>query len=270
MKLSTCFILLGSTLIVPTSGFASTWNDNSVSVRYGTEFSEAGVGKDISKTIFNFTHASGDKYGTNFFTVDNLISDKKDLAANSDDGAQEIYGFYQRTLLLSSIPQLKSEYDTLNSLAAFGRVDYGSKNTTFASRPRKYYLGLTMPIPIKTGFWNVGLAAYKENNHNGIIGKEVEFDTTWAVSSAWNVPYGPGSFGGFINMIGPKGNDGFGNNTKTETLFRVSYLFDVGSTNIKIGPAYEYWRNMYGNDEQLDGTHGSKGNVPMLISQFKF
>ena len=272
MKRYTYFVMLGGAAILPVSTLASTWSDNSVGVRYSTHFSEAGVGKDVTKTVFNFTHASGDKYGTNFFTVENLISNGKDPAANSNDGAQEIYGFYQRTLLLSSLPQLKTDNQLLDSLSLMARVDYGSKNTAFASRPRKYYLGFNMPIPVPVdhGFWNIGVAGYKENNYNGIVGKEVDFDLTWAITSAWNFPYGPGNFGGFLNVIGPKGTDGFDNKTKTELLFRVNYLFDIGDTPLKAGVGYEYWRNMYGNDEKLDATNGSKSSVPMLMAQFKF
>ncbi|WON79933.1 hypothetical protein OK024_14270 [Acinetobacter sp. UGAL515B_02] len=51
---------------------AAIWSDTSIGWRYGTQFAEpykndaAGDRIDITKQIFNLTHASGDKYGSNF------------------------------------------------------------------------------------------------------------------------------------------------------------------------------------------------------------
>ncbi|HCK28752.1 MAG TPA: outer envelope protein, partial [Acinetobacter ursingii] len=57
------------------SAQAATWSDTSIGWRYGTQFAEPykndadGSRTDITKQIFNLTHASGDKYGSNFFNV---------------------------------------------------------------------------------------------------------------------------------------------------------------------------------------------------------
>jgi nucleoside-specific outer membrane channel protein Tsx len=250
---------------------ASTWSDNSVGVRHGSTFSEAGVGEGIKKTISSFTHASGDRLGANYFTIDVYKSDRNDPAANSSDGAQELYGLYQRTFSLSALTGHSGGYGPLQDISLLLRADMGSKNTAFARRPRKYRVGLVTPIPVKAGgFWDVGLSAYKESNHNGIVGSAVSFDPTWSLTSAWNIPAGPGAFGGFLSVTGPKGRDGFGNKTKTETLLRAGYLFNIGQSGFKAGVAYEYWRNMYGNDERLDSTGGSRGGLPMLVVEQHF
>ena len=57
---------------------AADWSDTSIGYRYGTKFAEPFNTQDISKNIFNLNHVSGYKYGTNFFNVDLLLSDKKD------------------------------------------------------------------------------------------------------------------------------------------------------------------------------------------------
>jgi hypothetical protein len=67
------------------SAQAADWSDNSIGYRYGTKFAEPFNTQDIAKSIVNFQHASGYKYGTNFLNVDLLMSDSK------DDNAQEAY-----------------------------------------------------------------------------------------------------------------------------------------------------------------------------------
>ncbi|MNZ89946.1 hypothetical protein D3C78_1088900 [compost metagenome] len=192
-----------------------------------------------------------------------------DPAANSHNGAQEIYGLYQRTFSLAALTDHTGGYGPVKDISLLLRADMGSKNTAFAPRPRKYRVGLIAALPVSAGFWDVGFSAYKESNHNGIVGRDVRFDLTWSLTSAWSIPAGPGAFGGFLSVTGPKGRDGFGNKTRTETLMRLNYLFDVGR-GLKAGFAYEYWRNMYGNDERLDGTGGSKGRLPMLVVEQHF
>src|SRR4051812_38992933 len=83
---------------------AADWSDTSISYRYGTRFREPVIGADISKNIVNLTHASGYKYGSNFFSVDLLMSDNKDPAgAGSTNGAQEAYVVYRNTFDLAKI-----------------------------------------------------------------------------------------------------------------------------------------------------------------------
>lgn len=38
---------------------------------------------------------------------------------------------------------------------------------------------------------------------------------------------GGGTLGGFLDVVGAKGKDGFGDETKTEMLFRATYMLDV-------------------------------------------
>ena len=76
---------------------AVEWSDTSIGYRYGTQFAEPFVGDGIHKNIFNFTHASGYKYGTNYLNVDLLESDSK------DSNAQEAYVTYRHTLDIGKV-----------------------------------------------------------------------------------------------------------------------------------------------------------------------
>src|SRR5260370_35153127 len=81
---------------------AADWSDTSIGWRYGTKFREPVDPDNISKNIIDFQHASGYKYGVNFFNIDLLMSDSKDPSAgNSTAGAQEAYVVYRNTGSLS-------------------------------------------------------------------------------------------------------------------------------------------------------------------------
>ena len=67
---------------------AADWSDTSIGYRYGTRFAEPYNTKDLEKHILNVTHASGYKYGSNYFNVDFLNSD------GDDANAQEAYVLY--------------------------------------------------------------------------------------------------------------------------------------------------------------------------------
>jgi nucleoside-specific outer membrane channel protein Tsx len=249
---------------------AANWSDASVGVRYGTQFAEPGVGTGIAKTIFNFSYIGGDSLGTNFFTGDLLQSDDKDPEAGGGGGAQEFYGIFQRGFSLGALSGTQGGYGPFKDLSLTIRADLSSKNTQFAARVRKLRPGISASLPLAEGFWDVGVQLYHETNHNGIVGKDVHFKTTWALASVWSVPAGPGEFGGFLDVVGPKGQDGFGADTKTEVLLQMHYLFKVGSTGLKAGVAYEYWNNKFGNEAVADPTGGSKASTPMLMAEYHF
>lgn len=253
---------------------AADWSDNSIGYRYVSEQSEPGVAGKVSKNILNFTHVSGDSKGMNLFTIDLLRSSSNDAANGSTaNGAQEWYGFYKRSFSMKGLTGQPVTMGFAKDLNVNLRMDAGAKNTEFAPAPFKLRAGLSAAMPVSAGFWDLGVDVYKEKNHNGIVGKNVNFDTALALTSAWSVPMGPGSFAGFFDIVGPKGKDGFGDKTKTETLVRATYMFDVGGpkSGWKAGVGVEYWNNKFGCDpsKQTGTKAGScKATTPMLLAEY--
>ncbi len=250
---------------------AADWSDTSLGYRHASAQSEPGVSDKVAKNILNMTHVSGDKLGTNFFTIDLLKSNSADPANGGANGAQEWYGFYKRSWSFNAMSGAKKDYGFAKDLSMTFRVDAGSKNTTFAPAPLKLRPGLSASMPVSAGFWDLGVDLYKENNHNGIVGKNVAFDTTFALTSAWAIPLGAGTFGGFFDIVGPKGKDGFGSETKTETLLRATYLFDVNGPKspLKAGVGVEYWSNKFGCDNAGSSVKNScKATTPLLLVEY--
>lgn len=250
---------------------AADWSDTSVGYRYVSEQSEPGVTHSVAKNILSLTHVSGDKLGMNFFTIDLLKSASNDPSNNGTSGAQEWYGFYKRSFSMQGMTGQPVTLGFANDVNLNLRIDAGAKNTAFAPAPMKLRAGFSVAMPVSAGFWDVGIEAYKERNHNGIVGKDVSFDVAPALTSAWAIPAGPGTFGGFIDIVGAKGKDGFGAQTKTETLARATYMFDVAGpkSGLKAGLGVEYWNNKFGCDNSTSNVKNScKATTPVLLLEY--
>lgn len=252
---------------------AADWSADTVSYRYVSAQSEPGVTHEVAKNILSFTHVSGDKLGSNFFNIDLLKSSTADLANGSAQGAQEWYGFYKRTHSLKALTDSKSDYGMFKDIGLTARVDAGAKNTTFAPSPFKLRVGANVSLPVSAGFWDIGLEAYKERNNNGIVGKSISFDTAPALTTAWAIPVsGVGVFTGFMDIVGPKGKDGFGADTKTETLLRAMLMFDLfgPQSGLQGGLGLEYWNNKFGCRNAASGVKDScTATTPVLQLSYK-
>lgn len=263
--------LLGMACALSLGVQAADWSDNSVGYRYAPSQSEPGVSDKVKKNILNFTHVSGDKLGMNLFTIDLLKSNSVDPSNGGTNGAQEWYGFYKRSFSLTALSGEKTTFGFAKDISLTGRLDAGAKNTAFAPAPFKVRLGLSAAMPVSAGFWDVGMDLYSERNHNGFAQKDVSFDTVPALTSAWAIPMGPGTLGGFLDVIAPKGKDGGGAETKTETLLRANYLFDVygPKSQLKAGLGVEYWNNKFGCNNATSNVRNScKATTPLLLVEY--
>ncbi len=259
-------------LLTGGNAMSADFSSNSIGYRYVPGESEPGVSNKVSKNILMFTHFSGDKLGTNFFTIDLLKSSSVDPANGGGTGAQEWYGLYERTFSLSALTGHTGGYGFAKDIKLLGRVDAGAKNTTFAPAPRKLRLGVAAAMPVSSGFWDVSVQAYKESNYNGIVGKSVSFSVAPALMSAWAIPVGGiATFSGFADVIGPKGKDGFGAQTKTEVLARMQVMFDVmgPKSGLKAGVGIEYWKNKFGCDNAASAIKNAcSATTPMLLLEY--
>src|SRR4051794_36779188 len=95
---------------------ALDWSDNSFRVQYGANYHETAAVKpntetpvDIAKTTLNFTHASGDKLGGTFVSIDMYLSDKNDpIQNNSGQGATEVFAVLRRGFSLNKLTDSKT------------------------------------------------------------------------------------------------------------------------------------------------------------------
>ena len=280
MKTVSRFTAIAAILLASTGAFAADWSSNAITYSYAPHQSEPGVSDKVAKNIMTFTHASGDKLGSNLFNIDLLKSNSADPANGNIQGAQEWYGFYQRNFSLNAMTGNKTGYGIAKDLNLTARVDAGAKNTEFAPAPRKLRLGMSAAMPVSAGFWDIGVSAYKESNQNGLtipainkVPNSQSYKVAPALDTAWAIPVaGIGTFGGFASIVGPKGKDGFGEKTATETLIRATFMFDVmgPKSGLSAGVGVEYWNNKFGCDSSI-ATNGNKctSTTPLVLVSYK-
>jgi hypothetical protein len=263
-------------------------------ISYWHEFSgaEPGVGRPIQKDIVTLTHFDVWRYGTNFVNIDFLKSDRHDPAApwggvgfpippaGIGQGALEVYALYRGTLSWNALSGTKAfSFGPVKDLGFYYGVDANTKNTAFAPQKDLVVGGLQVAFDVP-GYFNVAVALHKEWNHNGIVPELVaigvscpgactenpSFKPTVTIESQYMQPLGftglPLRFSGFTNVVFPKGNDGFGNPTKTELLTDNRLTLDVGKLAagkadlVDLFGGYRYWINKFGNDYRMDATGG--------------
>lgn len=260
---------------------AADWSDTFLGYRTGTQFREPGIDGTVKKNIVQLGHVSGWAYGTNFFNVDMLMSDKNDPTASGNGGANEVYVLYRGSLSLGKVTKTDLGFGPVRDISLTAGFDFNAKDNAFASKKRFLVLGPTFHIAMAKGFWDLSLLATHEQNYNGIVGKSVDFKTTYEISTAWGVPFQVGTVGaefkGYANYIGAKGKDGFGVETKPETLANLSLLFDVsplfgGKGKVYVGPGFEYWNNKFGgqNNEAPAPLTNKRVTAPMVQVQIHF
>ena len=264
---------------------AAEWSDTSLGYRYGQKFAEPYGTNDISKSIFSLTHASGYKYGTNYLNVDMLLADEKDPSApGAHSGSQETYVVYRNTLDIGKISGNPIAFGPVRGVGLTLGFDWNSKSDAgYNSKKRMLVAGPTLMFDVP-GFLNASLLLLNESNapYNAYSKTSVPrytYKTHAMLNAAWAIPFNAGiplTFEGYANVIGSKGKDEFGGNTKPETHIDMQIMYDiseaVGSAKntFKVGVEYEYWKNKFGNDDGGAAGSGATAKTPMVRLEYHF
>jgi len=281
--------------LAPPAG-AAEWSDTYIGYRYGTKFAEPFITQDVTKNIVNFSHASGYKYGINFFNVDLLMSDGSDPASCANficsGDAHEAYVVYRNTVDLSKVTGGDYKWGWIRGWGGTFGFDWNSKTDAgYNSKKRMLVLGPTAMFDVP-GFLNVTLAALWESNApcttfpvpagTSACVSRYTYDTHAALLWAWSIPIGdwPLAFEGYMNNIASKGRNEFGGSTKPEQNFDGQIMLDAGRVMggpkgmFKVGFEYQWWKNKFGNDSSVPFPTGAGGGAfaktPMIRAEYHF
>jgi nucleoside-specific outer membrane channel protein Tsx len=270
-------------LIATCTAQAADWSDTSLSYRYGTDFAEPFNKNDITKNIVNLSSVSGYKYGKNFFSVDLLMSSEKDpSAAGSTVGAHEAYALYRNTVDFSKITGNSYAFGPVRGVGATIGFDYNSKTDAgYNSKKRMVVAGPTLFIDVP-GFLDVSLLVLWESNapystFTKTATPRYAYKTHAMLTGAWGIPFNVGiplQFNGYANFITAKGSNEFGGGTAPETNIDAQIMYDISETvgtpknTFKVGVAYQYWRNKFGNPSK--NNPGATAKTPMLRAEYHF
>jgi nucleoside-specific outer membrane channel protein Tsx len=265
---------------------AVDWSDTSVGVRYGSSFAEPydnnadGSRKDIKKVIGSLTHADGYKYGTNFFNVDFLISNKADPGNGvaGQEGAQEVYIVYRHMLDIGKVMGAPITFGPVRGVGLTAGFDLNSKNDSYGSKKQMFVIGPTLMIDVP-GFLNLSALVFDESNAPNGITSRYHYKTHGALEADWSVGVGslPLTFNGYALYIGSKGQNEFGGATAPETHVDTTLMADVGALaggpkkTFLLGIEYEYWRNKFGNPANAaNAGPGATARTPMIRGEYHF
>ena len=264
---------------------AADWSDTAISWRYGTRFAEPYNPEHIKKHIFALTHASGYKYGSNYFNVDLLQSDKTDPASlGQSEGAQEAYVVYRHTLDIGALRGSELRYGPVKGVGVTFGFDWNTKNDVgYNSRKRMLVAGPTLMWDVP-GFLTTSILLLKESNApsgafppiSNVNGRYT-YDTHAMLNASWGIPVAERlSFEGYLNFIAAKGRDEVGNGTGAETNLDMTLMYDVGAhfgqpkNRFRVGLEYQFWNNKFGNTRQTTGGAGQRASTPMVRAEYHF
>jgi nucleoside-specific outer membrane channel protein Tsx len=251
------------------------FSDTSVGFRDGWTQSNPGGEKgsrNVNKAIVNFGHFDVWDYGSNFFNVDVLFSNANEPALNSSGGSTEFYAVYRGQLSPDKIFGLNTAFGPIQAINFEFGGDAESENTAFAPSKKLLVAGPNFHLNVPAGFFDIGVHISKEWNHNGFSdcpsacgrGGPVDFDPTPEFEFVWLFPLTftglPMDFRGFMNVVLPKGTDGFGNHTYTEILARPQLQLDIGTLlyhkahKPDLYFAVEIWEHKFGNGSNVSGS----------------
>jgi nucleoside-specific outer membrane channel protein Tsx len=266
---------------------AADWSDTSINFRHGNKYAEPFNSNDISKNIIGLNHASGYKYGSNFFNADMLLSDSKDPAfKGSADGAREVYVVYRNTVDLEKATGKSFKTTGVRGLGVTAGFDFNTKTDAgYNSKKEMLVLGPTVMVDVPAGFLNVSLLQLWESNAPYSTftntGKErYSYDPHPMLTAAWSIPFSVGSvpleFAGYANYITSKGKNESGANTAAETNIDMQVMYDMSNAvgakpkTFKVGAEYQYWKNKFGNDHTGAAGKGAFAKTPMVRVQYHF
>jgi len=253
-------------------------NDNAFTYYHAFTATDPGV-NTTPKDVLEYTHFDVWKYGTNFFDIQGLQSTSKDpvspcVTGQGCLGAVEVYGLFRSTLGFNEIFNTKAfSAGPLTDVSFEFGADANTENNAFAPEKKDIVGGLnfSFALPYK-GFFNFAPMIYQEWNHEGLFpisttatfpagfGNSVTFKPTWDLEGVYSLPLGflpasvPLKINGFTVVHGPKGTDGFGDETKTEILTENHLTLDAGQVFanrpnwIDTWVGYRYWYNKFGAD----------------------
>ncbi|MGE8557818.1 MAG: hypothetical protein ACN6NU_05010 [Acinetobacter sp.] len=263
---------------------AAEWSDTSIALSYGTEFSEPfknnedGSAFEIEKHIISLVHVSGYKYGSNFFQVNLHQSNNEPNGNVSGEGAQEAYVIYRHTFDYEKIfGTIQDKPDFLRGVGFIVGGDWNTKNDDYGSNREMWVAGPSIMFNVP-GFLNFNILGYYESNKPNVIDGKYTYDPYLALQLSWGLPIQKTGleFNGIAVWMSEKGKNEFGGDTKAETFIDTSLMYDIGNAlgakaqTFKIGPAYQYWKNKYGNDTKGEAGKGATASVPMIRAAYHF
>ncbi|MCP3962220.1 MAG: nucleoside-binding protein [bacterium] len=219
---------------------AAIWSNTELHIQFGTLDTPtfAGGGEKDTK-IFTFQHASGWKYGDNFFFFDVIDAD------GSGFNDLEIYGEWYPYFSLGKMSGKKVGGGKIKDIRVITGLNYSADANVL-----KYLPGIGLSMDFKGfAFFNIDITAYIDASDGVSSGGAPAEDDSFMIDLNWARPFKEGKFSieGHIEYIGERTNE-FGGEVSEWVLAQPQFRF-YPMENLAIGIEYQYWMNKLGDSE---------------------
>ena len=220
------------------SSQAAIWSSTEIHYSSGDYLNFANDKHDATTSIITFQHASGHKYGKNFFFVDH---------SRSDTGSG-FYGEWYSTFGLGAITGSDMSFGAVKDLGLIAGFNFAPGSNSMYTLPG---VSLALDFP-GFAFANLDITGYNNIKTDGSRGEE----SSYMLDFNWAYPFKAGglswSVEGHAEYIA--GRDLKDGSAKLEDwiLMQPQVRLDLGEAlgneagNLFVGIEYQYWKNKYG------------------------
>ena len=234
-------LLLILFLSIPTITQALDWHVTELHFQHGNLAVPEFAGDGYEKTfIITLQHASGWKYGDNFFFID-YIEDEFGIDDN----------FYGEVYLNFSYEKIFKRDIKFGIIDDIGLVL--GYNEDDEANVKKYLPGVRLAFNIHGfTFANLDITAYIDDSEGVSSGGAPRESDSWHANFSWQYPFAIGrskfSFEGHIEYIDDRRNE-FGDEASSWVLAQPQFRYDLGyallgqENKLFVGTEYQYWNN---------------------------
>ena len=222
------------------SAQTAEWSNTEIQLQVGNlDVPSFAGGGSADHVIYTLQHASGWKYGDNFFFVDVLDSDRP--------GFQD-FDLYSELYANFSLGKISGQAIGAGPVSDVGLLV--GFNWAADANVRKYVAGIRLALDLEGfAFANLSLGALIDDNEGIASGGAPADDTTVLVDFAFARPFKIGeatfSIEGHIEYVGERTNE-LGGTVKSWILAQPQLQWHLND-RIALGIEYQFWMNKLGD-----------------------
>ncbi len=219
---------------------AADWSNTELHIQIGNlDVPTFAGGGDSDHVIYTLQHASGWKYGDNFFFFDVLDGDR----AGFQDF--DIYGEWYTNFSLGKIMGKPVGGGFIKDVGIILGFNWAAD-----ANVKKYLPGVRLSLDLPGfAFANLDIAAYLDDSEGAVSGGAPSEDNSFWIDFNWARPFKIGdsnfSIEGHIEYIGERDNE-FGGKVESWILAQPQFRW-YPRENIALGIEYQFWQNKLGD-----------------------
>ena len=226
---------------------AADWSNTEVHFQYGSldtpylGFIVPGLEEDKDTLIVTLQHASGWKYGENFFFFDVIFAETGINGFNDND----IYGEWYPYFSFRKIAGKERGKGAIGDVRLITGANYASQ-----AKVLKFLPGIGLSWNINGfAFLNTDFTAYIDSSSGAANGGAPKEDDSFMVDVNWKRPFANGKFSieGHIEYIGSRTNE-FGGDVEAWILAQPQFRWYL-HPSAAIGIEYQFWQNKLGDGD---------------------